>query len=296
MKIYVDPPDVRSRSIGRIANELKRHAPSGVSFVSHPDHADLVVLHIIGRFEQNLAMAQRCLDRGQRYVVNQYCLRSTQKPSTHTWRILWDTASLVWSYYNLNAWIREDRGDGFLTNFYHSPLGADATAFTPSAQSQPRRFVAGTTGFDWLTEGIREVGLASAAVQREMFHLGPDLNRGDQTKHITCRVGMSDEELSTWYNQCEYVAGLRRIEGFELPCAEGILCGARPLMFDTPHYRQWFQEFGVFVPETSRAEVVERLIHIFQEPVAPIGRDEYEFAKRRFDWGTIVHEYWRRCL
>lgn len=293
MRVYVEPPDVKSRSIGRIANELKKYAPAGVEFSSRIEDADLVVLHIIGRHGQNVEKARACLDRGQRYVVNQYCLRSTQKSSTNDWRWLWDHAALVWSYYNLNGCIREDRGTGFLTNFYHSPLGADATVFHPDTRVPKYTYVIGTTGFGWLTEGIREAGHATRAVGKRMFHLGPELHRGD---HITCAVGMSDAELASWYSQCQYVSGLRRIEGFELPCAEGILCGARPILFDRHHYRQWFDEFGIFVPEVSRDAVIAQLVEIFSQPPVPITDDERQYAVERFNWKTIVTEYWRRCL
>lgn len=292
MRVYVEPPDVQSRSIGRIANELKQYVPAGVECVSRIEDADLVVLHIIGRHGQNVEKARACLDRGQRYVVNQYCLRSTQKPSTDDWRWLWDHAALVWSYYNLNGCIREDRGAGILPNFYHSPLGADASVFRPDTQTT-NRYVIGTTGFGWLTESIREAGHATQSVGKQMFHLGPELNRG---RHITCAVGMSDAELARWYSQCQYVSGLRRVEGFELPCAEGILCGARPIMFDRYHYRQWFEEFGVFVPETTRGEVIDHLVEIFTQPAVPISDDERQLAIERFNWQTIVSEYWRRCL
>lgn len=297
MKIYIEPPQVRSRSIGRIAKELKLYAPSGVDFVTTRDDADLVILHIIGRFHQNSQIAARCLERGQRYVVNQYCLRSTRHRSTHAWRELWNNAAMVWSYYNLNAWIREDGGEGLVPRFYHSPLGADARAFcAPAPVRCAPRFVVGTVGYDWSTESVTDVSHACARADREMFHLGDDPHLGS---HITSRTNISDKELAGWYAQCQYVSGLRRVEGFELPCAEGLLCGARPLMFDTPHYRQWFQEFAVLIPETTRELVVERLLHIFKEPLdeyVPVSRDEYEFAKRRFDWATIVDEYWKRCL
>lgn len=293
MRVYITPPRVESRSIGRIATELQRYAPSSVEFVSTRENADLVVLHVIGRRDQMLAAAEQCRSRKQAYVVNQYCLRSTQKPKTSEWMSLWDDAVCVWSYYDLPQWIADDGHAYRLKNFYHSPLGADADAFR-AVKPDPAPFLLGMTGYTAGIECLREVVDAATHLHGRIFHLGQPLTFGQE--RTTSITNLTDAELAQWYAKCQYLSALRRIEGFELPAAEALLSGTRPIMFDQPHYRQWFDPHAVFIPEGTREQVVSHLLDVVQQPPTPISRDERDAIARRFAWRPIVEQYWTRCL
>lgn len=112
---------------------------------------------------------------------------------------------------------------------------------------------------------------------------------------VTFSKDCSDKELAPYYSTSQYVSGLRRTEGFELPAVEGLFCGARPILFDTPNYRQWYEPFGIFIYEGSRQEVIEQLINIFQGPYQPVTEEEIAVAQGRFDWQRIIGGFWERC-
>lgn len=292
MRVYITPPRVESRSIGRIAAELQRYAPNTIEFVQDRDAADLVVLHVIGRRDHMLRIAERCLARGQAYVVNQYCLRSTQRPHTADWVELWSHARCVWSYYNLPEWVRDDQIAFTFPNFYHSPLGADASVFV-ARKPDPVPFVVGMTGYTPGIECLHEVVDAAAAVEGRVFHLGTPLSFGaDVTTSVT---NLTDRELAQWYAKCRYVSALRRIEGFELPAVEALLSGTRPILFDRSHYRQWFAPFAVFIPERERALVTQDVQAVLQTEPRPMTSEERDAIAVRFNWRTICTEYWKRC-
>ena len=89
---------------GRIIGALKRYAPKGISFTDVIEEADLVILHANGRRKHMKRMAVR----SPKYVVAQYCLRTTMEPTTDAWRDLWEGAEFVWSYLDLNEEVKKD--------------------------------------------------------------------------------------------------------------------------------------------------------------------------------------------
>lgn len=289
MKVHVEPRAGLSRAMDRVARALKEHAPPGIDFVLRRQDADMDVLHVIGYQE---AREQIAAGPG-RYAVVQYCLRTAQQDDMMEWRrYVWEAAGAVWSYYDFRE---------ALPSLYLAPLGVDRT-FAPRP-SVHRRYAVLTSGYVAETEGVRECENAvgrlrhdapyAAARPVRMFHLGPDLGFG---RHVEAVFGIDDEELARTYSECEYVAGLRRVEGFELPAAEGLCCGARPIMFDAPHYRRWFDGLARFVPEAGAdetSEAIERVLRAGPDPVTPSEVDE---ARRRFDWRAIATGFWERAL
>lgn len=286
MRVFIKPPPVESWALRRVADALAKYSPHEV--VEDQDDADLVVLQVIGRQDRNHARAKRLRDRGQMYAIVQLCLRSTMRPSTEGWVSLWEPAALTWSYYDLRALCAEDGVEGDF-RFYHAPLGVDASVFYP--RGRLRKYIIATSGLSRLQESVREAEIAAGRVNLPMFHLGPKLHLGP---HVTCARGMDDNGLAEILSQCEFVAGLRRTEGFELLAAEGLVCGARPVCFDRPHYRQWFSPWAIFIPEGPREQVVSSLERVFRGGAISVSSEERQAAKVRFDWETIVAEFWRR--
>lgn len=285
MKAHIMPIPVESHGLRRVAEALVRHAPPGVEMVDQ-DEADLVVLHVIGRQDRNRARAERLTKRGQRYAVVQYCVRSTMRPSTEGWLPLWENAVTVWSYYDLKALCIED---GTPTNFefYHAPLGADGV-FHP--RNGEREYVIATHGVAWTAESVREAYHAAMRVGGEVFHLGQKFRRDC----MTCMTGIDDDTLAKMYSRCEFVACLRRTEGFELPAVEGLLCGARPVCFDRDHYRQWYEPWAVFIQEGSREEVIDSLEVVFHEGARPVSDAERRAVRTLFNWEAVVGGFWSR--
>lgn len=138
---------------------------------------------------------------------------------------------------------------------------------------------------------MRECCSAAGRLDRHALHLGEELN----SALVDCRTGLTDISLSDLYSRCEFVSGLRRTEGFELPMAEGLLCGARPVTFDRPHYRRWFGSMADYVQESARDGVVDQLTALFRSGPRPVTPLEREFAVELFSWERVVRGFWERC-
>lgn len=291
-------PLVPSRALTRVKNALACRMPTGTARAWALVRGDIVIVPVIGRRDRIRATVEQLTRQGKHVALIQYVLRSTQKPSTHDWIDIWRKCRVVWSYYDLPALCREDgcRSD---FAFYHAPLGVESTVFhpdavAPKAQEQSRDWLVVTTGRDWLTESVRECVLAAQKVGGRAWHLGADLKQ----PRLTCAVNIHDRDLADWYTNTRYVSGLRRIEGFELPAAEGLLCGAWPILFDRPHYRRWYDGLGIFLREGTRQEVSEALRKLFRKTPEPtcISQAGRADASARFNWDTIAAGFWERAL
>jgi hypothetical protein len=313
MKLCVFADPKLSPAMARVADALGRYRPPGTELTPNEADADLVVLHVIGYPETETAV-EWLRANGKRYSIMQYCMISTQRPNSLDWLDIWRGAESVWSYYDLDAqlvadgyaestcpWCGEDlphvgQGTGatdFPRCFYFAPLGADPEIFVPSI-SVGERYAITTSGYVAESECVAECTIAAGLVGRRTFHLGPRLEcHGDWTD---VGHGITDEDLAVAYSSSDYVAGMRRAEGFELPAAEGLLCGARPLMLDRPHYRQWFEPFAEYVPETDPESLITALVEKLGEPPRPVSREERAEAVERFDWKRLVTEFWNRTL
>jgi D-inositol-3-phosphate glycosyltransferase len=310
MRAFVSAPAGLSRAMTRVANALAEYAPipqpdgSGVQIVKTEAEADLVVLHVIG--EEGITEAKRLHDAGKKYAIIQYCLRSTQKPDTNDWLETWKNAELVWSYYDLYQLCAEDGNDGESLgselvdfNFYHAPLGVDNDKFRHWT-SVPKRFEILTSGYVAESECVHEAldAIRHLPNNPKMYHLGPDniFTIQDKDRFVKTGLGLDDDTLAQMYSRSRYVAGLRRVEGFELPAAEGLLCGARPICFDKPHYRKWFGTWAEYITEGSPQEVSAQLLAIFQGEYRAVTEQEVSDAKKAFDWGFLCGNFWFHAL
>jgi hypothetical protein len=290
MKVFVELTPGLSKAMERVVAALKEYAPRSMKFVQQESEADLVILHVIG-FPETKEAIEYIVRRNQRYAIIQYCMRSTQKPNTNDWEFLWRSARLVWSYYDLKAMAKQDGAD-FPFHFYCSPLGADRV-FAATEPIDTKMYTMMTSGFVAESEGVAEVGAAVKRIGGRHFHLGP---KNAAPNADVWGLGISDNALADVYSRCCWVAGLRRCEGFEMPAAEGLVCGARPIMFDAPHYRRWFGDFADFIPEGSFDEVVESIVGVFESGCRRVSDDERFEAIKRFSWKPIANEFWRRVL
>lgn len=289
MKIYLQP-DTYSRGILRVCDALVQYMPEGMELVQSPWEADFEIIHAFGRhdaIERRVSLLRR---KKKPYAVVQYALRSTIHPNTNDWMYIWKHANLVWSYYDLFRLADEDGAHGEF-NFFHSPLGVDPLIFKETPRD--RRFIIGACSQHALAEGARECAFAAKRVQKPMFFLGHELRRGSD---VVCCQNIDDEQVANYWSQCQYVSGLRRIEGFELPVIEGAMCGARPIVFDQPHYRKWFDEFAIFIPETPRDQVIDNLEHIFRGNYSTINENDKMLIRERFNWEKIIKAFWREAL
>jgi len=81
-----------------------------------------------------------------------------------------------------------------------------------------------------------------------------------------------------------------------MPAAEALVCGTRPVCFQSPHYVKWFGEFADFVKEGSYQETVEDLTRLFRGEMRPVTDEERQVAVDRFNWATIVAGFWKEVL
>lgn len=285
--VGVLPPNL-SQGIHRVSRALTQHAPPWVNIVAYPEASDIEVIHVIGHG----SMIGKGLGGPRDYAMVQYCLRTSEDPTPAAWVPSWAGARLVWSYYNLPEYVADSgwmATSGF--NFYLAPLGVDTSIFR-RVEGVQKQYIAGTSGYVAPTESVGEVVDAARAVGGRVFHLGPNLGFGDI---VSAAENVDDWQLSLHWNACWYVSGLRRIEGFELPALEGLVCGARPLLYDLPDYRRWMGEHAVLVPEGTVDEVREFLREVFSNRTrAVVEETERVHVAQRFDWGPIVRGFWDR--
>ena len=256
-----------SRAIARIEIALRSHLLTGMNW-TEPEDADLLVLPVIGRHDHIVIQANTIKAEGRKYAIIQLSLQSTRNPNPADWLELWQGAKVVWSYSYLPGKF----------NFYHAPLGADPKIFYPL--NLDRSYIIGMTGATPRTECLWEVDKAARAANRQALKIH----------------AISKEELNRQYNQCHFISGLRHKDGFEMPAAEGMLAGTRPVMFDTPNYRQWYDGMAEFIPEGNPLAVVNSLAKLFENGPIPVSKKEIGYARFRFNWKRIVKVFWEQCL
>lgn len=289
MKAFIHS-GIPAASIRRIVQAIGRYAPRDVKIVPSRDLADLVIHTVVGvqNFHHTSLPDLIAADRaaGRQYAIVQCCLRSTERAEPSFWLPIWRDAAVVWSYLDLLLFTG-GRAD---FPFYHEPLGADPNVFQMPATDYPRPFTMLTSGYVAESEGVLEAADAVQRVGGKHMHLGPELVQGNHTTFLT---GISDAHLAAVYARCQYVAGLRRCEGFELPAAEGLLCGARPVMFAADHYRRWFGDWARYVPEADAETVTAAIAEIIRTP-QPVSEAEREAAVSMFSWERVVSGFWQR--
>ncbi len=287
LKVYIGVPSEMSLAMHRTKRGLSSAAPRWVEFVKTAEEADLQVLHVIGCDGLD---ELKC----DRYAVLQYCYRTTEWGSDpEAWAGLWRGADLVWSYYDLSRDVPRE------TSFLHSPLGVDS-GFLGGAYG--KRSVGIMTsgyvsGIDE-AEAIEEVAIAAARVGLSVVHLGPDKIDGMERPKGQWEAvsNITDNVLRDLYGQSLWVSGLRHVEGFELPVIEGLLNGARPIVFDRPETRFWFDGFAEFVPECSGDRLIELLAEILSRPPRPVSALERGRVLDRFNWNAISGRFWSELL
>lgn len=290
MKVFVDVPFKMSGAMTRVVRALTQHAPASVTIVDAPEKADLEVLHVI-EWPGTLQRIEELRAIGRRFALIQYCFRSTHQNIVAGWLPLWKDAVAVWSYYDLLGYARDEGIDVSGVNLIDQPLGVDGQIFHPMDDIR-RKFLVNTSGYVPESECVLEVMAAAARLNQRVFHLGPpDARYGE---HVHTLLGIDDSTLGQMYNRCQFVSGLRRGEGFELPAAEGLLCGAVPILFDQDHYRRWYHDLGAtFIEEFEDTELLtDRLVKALEtEPQRPT-IDQLQLARERFDWAKIASVVW----
>lgn len=288
MKAYIDLNGCGSICYTRLIKALTEYTPN-IEIVEDMAKSDIIIINVNGRRDKVLKATKKILSQGKSYAIIQHCLRSTKNKNTSDWLDIWKNAKVVWSAYNLRNKLKED-GNDLDFNFYHAPFGVDDRIFYPL--NMEKKYLACTTGVSYLGESVREVILAAQQVGGKVAHLGTADIKEDG---VDCFTNITDKEVNELYNQCHFVSGLRRIEGFEFPAAEGLLTGATPILYDAEHYTDWYHGVGEFIPETGREQIVTDLVELFKKERKEVNKEYILEGKKRFNWEKIVTNFWRSC-
>jgi len=288
MKVYLEFC-VQDRAITRIADAIKKYLPLEHELVSTKEEADLVFIASYRNRRYTQKQVDWAINNNKKYAIVQVNLRGaelTKCTNTAIWRPMWERAEVVWSFHDLVKSCQEEQTPVNF-NFYYAPLGVESDVFKETKSERKYLILSTGSGRAWNKECKNEILLAVQGLNRKIFQLGT----GENTDIITYSNDMDDETLAKYYSQCEFVSGLRRVEGFELPIIEGLLCGARPICFDTPNYRHWFNEIAEFIPEDTH--VSENLRGLFDKGVRPVAETEKEYVKTNFNWEIILQKLWK---
>lgn len=277
MKVYLHPTGTHSKAMVRVACALVKYAPKGVSFVTRPAYADVQVLHVIGQDALQY-------DLPREYVVIQYCYQ-TAGGSLNQWQDFWSKSRFVWSYYDLDV-----KG----VPFYHSPLGVDSDTFTIQDLVRTSVMTSGYVSSD-IGEPIEDVAVAAESLGLNTIHLGPNYIEGMKyyPRGFRAYLNVPDAKVAKLYNQSLWVSGMRYVEGFEMPVIEGLACGARPICFDRPDMRKWYNGNAVFVPEAKGLELQGILKEVMQSSPQAVTNAERESVVAKFSWPEIAHGFWQ---
>lgn len=289
LRVYLSPTGTYSRAMVRVTNVLEHYKPASVEIVKNPRRADLLILHVIN--QDAIGFTHSILNSGKRCAIIQYCLK-TAGGHINEWRRVWNSVDLVWSYYFLSD----------LDDYFYAPLGIDNEFRRHPGQRRNRERAIITTGYvsGPGAEAIEELWQAAQYCELTVYHIGPRNVVGIKNQSLASGVrfchDIPDSSLATLYSRVQWVSGLRYVEGFELPAAEGLACGARPLLFDQSDMRRWYDRHAVYIAEQSGESLIENLIHVMSEVPEPISVSERREILNTFDWGRICRSFWKNLL
>jgi glycosyltransferase involved in cell wall biosynthesis len=279
LKVYACIHETLGHAILRVHRALVKYAPAMVEFVDSPRKAHLQIIECIGAGSLTKIWHKR-------YVLVQHCLLSADITSLPVWRGVFNSAILVVSYIDIPH-ILHDKSLPFLL----TPWGVDVGIFRNVNQPRPNMIL--TVGWSSEQEAIEECYLAARRCGGEVLHLGKQFCYGDG---FTALANLTDSELCSLYNRCKFVSGLRFTEGFEIPILEGLACGCRPICFDLPVYRNWFQDLPSYVQHCHGRRLVAQLEAVLRQGPRPVSGSEIELVRDRFNWRMISINIWNHIL
>ena len=258
---------------------MVRNAPPLVVFVDHPSLADVQIVHCLGAGSLTKI-------RSKRFVLVQHNLLNSDIAHLAIWRAIFQEACLVVSYTDLQSLLNSKT-----FNFLQIPWGVDLRTFRNYEQSREHTIL--TTGWSCSGEAIAECYSAVTKCGGTLFNVGEDFRFG---ANFRSSARLTDAEFCHVLNRCRFVSGLRFREGFEISIIEGLACGCRPICFDLPVYRHWFETVPVYVPHVKGTKLESHLESVFRTHYPAVSASELEFVRSRFDWQNICDTFWRSLL
>jgi glycosyltransferase involved in cell wall biosynthesis len=269
---WMEPWEQNARCWRRVKNGLVGNAPPNIRVVTESGHGeDVTVVDVFSP-----ASLQRAPPNKKTVLLFHGDANPSYLPFLRS-------AALVAGFLDIPA---SAGADDF--PFLRTPWGVDGTVFYPRAV--PRDRIIMTTGEDDKGEVIRdclEAGRRARGLTGQSIQVGYPF---DWSTNPVIKRDIFDDEMAQCYSSVHYVSGLRRGPGFELPVIEGLACGARPVCFDQPWYRYWFEDHAVFLPE--KENMTEELVELFKNDPAPVTAEEREVVLSKFSWPVIATNFW----
>jgi len=290
MRLYFPYDSKISRAMERIRRAFIAYSPPGTLFV---DNMETDVVHCLNWVGQNpREHTARCeivqgvptLPLGSKYIVFVHVGNPHYRDLDSYYQRILAGALLVVTY------DREILGyEG--SNVLETPWGFEPTTFYREPRARGYKILA--TGYVAESEAIDACFDACLRLQAKLCHVGGLLRAIPRHPCYDRYEGISDSELRDLYNSSEYVSGMRREGGFELPVLEGYACGCRPIVFEQPTMRKWYNDFAIFVPNLPRGELVKILVDVLRQPTNLNPRPD---ALEKFHWKQIIARVWISLL
>jgi len=264
-------------------NEIgfKSYAPAKYEFVRDPAIADFQILDIT-------RISDKYYLKCDKYLLFFHTFGEWAEESPSEYYDLFNNAMLVYSHLDLASIYPTMNRDKFM----RGPWGCQPDVWFKKEYLKNDRYQILCTGEIPQTEGIRECIAACDELYTKLLHVGTNFNY--QNYSYTNKSNLPYNEMNEAYNNSLWVSALRRIEGFEKPAIEGLLCGARPICFDTPLYRYWYGNFARYVKEGTEQETYNDLLRVMKEEYAPITKEEMGEAIKKFAWFYVSQNLWSR--
>lgn len=292
MRLYF-PHDGRiSRAMERIRSAFIRHAPAGTEFLKgwgpHKKPGAIHCFHWVGqnpekhtRRDEKLFSVDT-LPLTRRYLVFGHVGNWHYRGLDAHYQRLMKEAALVVTF--------DRRILGYEgSNIFETPWGFEPKTFywTPSH----KRFKVMATGYAADAEAIDACYDACLRMRVKMCHIGCKLPGIPGTHTCTRYEHIPDHKMRELYNLSEYVSGMRREGGFELPVIEGYASGAQPVVFDQPTMHKYYDDFALFMPNIKRFSLSLKLEFIFKQSRHVKPNPE---ILERFHWSRIMRGVWSR--
>lgn len=263
-------------------NELgfKSYAPIKYEFVEDPDNADFQIIDITRISDKDYIKCKN-------YIVFFHCFGEWSEEKPEVFIELFENAMLVYSHLDLASIY-----GNYNIKFMRGPWGCHTDMWFGLGDRDNSDYQILCTGEVAKTEGIEECISACDKLGKKLIHVGPNL-RYKNFSYVNT-YNLNGEEMRTAYNEAKWVSGLRRIEGFEKPVAEGLLCGCRPICFDTPLYRHWYGDLARYVKEGTDVETFVDIFRVMKEEYAPVTDEEKELVIEKFSWKNVAGKFWER--
>jgi len=293
----------------RIANALREYCPESVSITDNVESADLIILYVIG--SSQIPLAESYLSQGKQIAIVQCCLK-TAGGTLSEWINLWRKCAIVWSYYDLTSYAIQEYKRASITsieynnyiecvNFYHAPIGIDSIFKQNISKIQDRERYVITTGYVDGTgcEAITDVWKAALSESFRVVHIGGEVARHGEFPEAVVRFeDVTDELLRNLYMGADYVFSLRYHEGFELPAAEAISCGTRPVLFVQPDLIHHYGAIPYYLKECQGKELINEIRIMLSLPRSNCIVPDYlvNQIRFRFDWQAICKGFWASLM